>query len=129
LTKYLFLDDRRQPREAFEHTLHHLFLEKDWIVVKSYVEFTDWICENGLPDYISFDHDLAPSHYTPQHLWDDYEASKAWQEAQVHEEETGEECAKWLREYCKVRFFKLPEIYCHSMNPVGKDKILAVFND
>jgi len=30
----------------------------------------------GLPDAISFDHDLSSEHYTPEYFWDDYEASK-----------------------------------------------------
>ena len=35
---------------------------KKWVVVKNYDEFTEYIEKNGIPDYISFEHDLAPEH-------------------------------------------------------------------
>ena len=68
---------------------------------------------------------MADTHYTPEHLWENYEASKEWQEAQVHTEKTGLNCAKWLVNYCNEIGRKLPSFLCHSMNPVGKDKIIS----
>ncbi len=84
--RYLFLDDIREPRDAFYYTKELMFNLKSWDVVRNYNEFVDWVELNGLPDFISFDHDLADSHYTPEHLWADYEKTKAWQDAQVHVE-------------------------------------------
>ena len=124
---YLFLDDIRHPYDAFTYTQETMFLQKKWVVVKNYKEFVKHIENNGLPKFISFDHDLADTHYTPQHLWEDYEKSKEWQESQVHEEKTGYECAKWLVDYCLDNNADLPEYYCHSQNPVGKDNILGLF--
>jgi len=100
-----------------------------WDIVRSYNEFVAWIESNGLPVIISFDHDLADTHYTPEHLWVDYNASKAWQDAQVHVEKTGFECAKWLVEYCMDNKLPLPQYYCHSQNPVGKDNIIGLLNN
>ena len=85
----------------------------------NYNEFIEWITKNGLPDFISFDHDLADMHYTTYHL----STTKEWQDAQLHIEKTGYECAKWLVDYCLDNNFDCPKFYCHSMNPVGKDKI------
>ena len=121
--KFLFLDDIRQPSDAFEHTQQTMFLEKKWEVVTNYNEFIEWITKNGLPDFISFDHDLADMHYTTYHLSTNDEKSKEWQDAQLHIEKTGYECAKWLIDYCLDNNFDCPKFYCHSMNPVGKDKI------
>jgi hypothetical protein len=120
---FLFLDDVRNPIHAFSYTKENMFIELNWEIVRNYNEFTDWIINNGLPLFISFDHDLADTHYTPQHLWDDYEKSKEWQESQNHKEKTGYDCAKWLVEYCMDNELTCPNFYCHSMNPVGKDKI------
>ena len=125
-SRFLFLDDLRHPYDAFEHTKQTMFLQKKWEVVKNYKEFIEWIKKNGVPDFISFDHDLADTHYTPSHLWNDYDKSKEWQEQQEHEEKTGYECAKWLIDYCLDNNLKCPDFYCHSMNPVGKDKINAI---
>ena len=123
---YLFLDDIRHPYDAYSYTQETMFLQKKWVVVKNYKEFVKHIESNGLPKFISFDHDLADSHYTPQHLWTDYEKSKEWQDAQIHKEKTGYECAIWLVDYCMDNNLQLPNYYCHSMNPVGKDKIVGL---
>ena len=124
---FLFLDDIRHPYDAYTYTQETMFLQKIWEVVRNFDEFKSHIETNGLPRLISFDHDLADSHYTPQHLWTDYEKSKEWQETQVHKEKTGYECAKWLVDFCMENNLELPAYYCHSQNPVGKDKILGLF--
>lgn len=124
MKKLLWLDDLRDP---FDPKWNTPDVEIHW--VKSYLEFIDWIDTNGLPDIISFDHDLADEHYTPEMYWDDYEASKAYQESQNYTEMTGYECAKELVEYC-YRFNKpFPEYKCHSANPVGRDNILGLLNN
>ena len=46
----LYLDDIRNPKTD------------GWIIVRSYNEFIKWIEVNGIPDEISFDHDLAHEH-------------------------------------------------------------------
>lgn len=124
---YLFLDDVREPIQAFTYTKLNIFRDKDWAIVRNFEEFKTYIETNGIPYFISFDHDLADSHYTPKHLWDNYEASKKWQEEQIHTEKTGYDCALWLLQYCSDNNLKLPNHYCHSMNPVGKDKINRLF--
>ena len=50
---YLFLDDLRQPEEAAMHTNEHMFIARDWTVVRNYDEFVNYIETNGLPDFIS----------------------------------------------------------------------------
>lgn len=127
-TIFLFLDDIRNPEDAFLYTNQKKFLEQKWEIVRNFNEFIGHIKNNGLPFYISFDHDLADTHYTPEHLWTDYNKSKEWQDKQVHQEKTGYECAIWLVDYCIDNNLTLPEYYCHSLNPVGKDKIISLLN-
>lgn len=81
----LYLDDLRATPESFER-------------VYSYREFVDFISTHGLPDFISFDHDLGMG-------------------------ETGFECAKFLVNYCIDHNLKLPDYKVHSQNPVGKENI------
>lgn len=127
--RYLFLDDIREPSQAYEYTKDMRYISKEWDVVRNYDQFIDYIETVGMPYLISFDHDLADSHYTPEIYWSDYSKSKNWQDSQVHKEKTGYECAKWLVEYCMNNKLSLPEYLCHSMNPVGKDNILGLLDN
>lgn len=125
--KKLFLDDIRELKDDYPKYIDYSD-EENWDVVRNYNEFIDYISNLEIPEIISFDHDLADSHYTPMEYWDDYNKSKEWQEQQVHTEKTGYDCAKWLSEYLHLNNIPSPKIVCHSMNPVGRDNILSVFN-
>lgn len=47
----------------------------------------------------------------------------------IPDEKTGYDCAKWMIEYyCLDMKLPLPEIFVHSMNPVGCENIEGVFN-
>lgn len=89
--KKLYLDDLRPTPNGFER-------------VYTYEEFVKFISENGLPDFISFDHDLG-------------------------EGKTGYDCAKWLVEYCLDNNLSLPEYDSHSQNPIGKENILTLLGN
>lgn len=66
---------------------------------------------------------MAFEHYTPEHLWVDYQLSKEHQDAQNYKEKTGLDCAKWLCEYCENNDKDIPKYFIHSANPVGADNI------
>jgi hypothetical protein len=91
----LYLDDLRDlPDESY-------------ILARSYEEAVLYVKENGIPPFISFDHDLG-----------------------VDEDEkllpTGFDFAKWLVEMDMDNIYKFPEnfsFYVHSANPVGKANI------
>ncbi|MFP3598383.1 cyclic-phosphate processing receiver domain-containing protein [Chryseobacterium sp. SIMBA_029] len=114
--RLLFLDDIRYPHEVYRYTKQDIFLRNDWHIVRNYEEFVTRITEKGLPKWISFDHDLADEHYLKPDSLD-------------YTEKTGYECAKWLIEYCLENHVDLPEFYCHSMNPVGKENILRLLEN
>ena len=91
----LYLDDVRDlPDESF-------------LLARSYEEAVLFVKENGIPPFISFDHDLG-----------------------VDENNdllpTGFDFAKWLVEMDMDNIYKFPENFSfnvHSANPVGKANI------
>lgn len=83
--KRLYLDDLRPTPEGFERAY-------------DFEEFVKYISQNGLPDFISFDHDLG-------------------------EGKTGLDCAKFLVEYCLDNQIHKINFQVHSQNPVGKENI------
>jgi hypothetical protein len=113
--RLLFLDDIRYPIEAYHYTKQDIFLRNDWHIVRNFEQFVNRILKKGLPEMISFDHDLADEHYV-----------KAANESV---EKTGYDCAKWLVEYCMENYLELPKFYCHSMNPVGKKNIESLLTN
>ena len=123
----LWLDDLRNPFLNEEGKVpedeYGGYYNINWVL--NYEQFVKWIERFGLPDAISFDHDLAEEHYTPEYFWDNYEESKKFQEwkKQSYKEKTGLECVAWLVEYCKTNQVKLPKCYIHSANPIGADNI------
>jgi len=127
MKKCLFIDDFRIPQDAFNYTWNSDYLKLKWDIVRSYDEYVKYIEKNGMPDMISFDHDLADEHYTPPEYWDNYEKSKEYQEKQVYMEKTGFDCAKWLVDYCMDNKVSLPLILIHSKNTVGADNIKNLF--
>lgn len=83
--KKLFLDDLRPaPNDS-------------WDVVRSFDEFKAYIIKHGVPDIISFDHDLGLG-------------------------PNGYDCVKWLIE----KNYKIKEFHAHSMNPVGRENIIKL---
>ena len=97
----LWVDDIRDPHKWLNNTLQD---SSNIIWVKDYKEFVEYIINNGLPDSISFDHDLGLG-------------------------KSGYDCAKYLVDYALDNNIKrLPKCACHSANPVGHDNILGIIN-
>jgi hypothetical protein len=118
--KKLFLDDIRSPKDAIGLVPSHMnqfYWANDWDVVRSHDEFVDWIVTNGVPDFVSFDHDLADEHYI------DFMGLSDGKEKTETTEKTGYESAKWLVYHCLDKGVGLPEYQVHSANPVGKANI------
>ena len=115
----LWLDDMREPQnylfkkksnsgafvrnKAFYDKLLAKYNPKfTW--VKNFDEFTNYIIKNGMPDLVSFDHDLG----------------KGLQK--------GADCATWLVNYCQQKGIKLPKCFVHSANPNGQQIINSILN-
>lgn len=127
--KYLLLDDIRDAETTFNWTKNTIYSLNEWDLVLNYTEFVKYIEINGLPDVISFDHDLADEHYVPQEYWEPYEKSAEYQSNQKYTEKTGNDCAKWLVEYCINNKLDLPKCLVHSANPIGADRIRKTLLD
>lgn len=81
--KKLWLDDLRPVPDD------------SWDLAVNFDDFKSYIREYGVPELISFDHDLGPG-------------------------KTGYDCAKWLVD----QHLAINEFEVHSMNPVGRDNII-----
>ncbi len=114
----LYLDDFRDPHDSFFYKGQPIYNE-DWITVRNYEEFIKAIETLGIPEAVSFDHDLADVHYEkPSFNYDDENLEK-----------TGYHCAKWLIYYCMDNNKELPAIILvHSANPAGSQNIWSLFN-
>jgi len=122
--KLLWLDDYRDPFDK----------EVDWMVftpigrdveihwVLSYLEFTQWIKKNGLPDGICFDHDLGGD-IKQNLIKQGYSKREAKKIRQNMELPNGYDCAKWLVDYCIDKKQPLPLYNIQSANPTGKENI------
>lgn len=97
----LYLDDIRTPKN------------KDYIIVRNYEEAIEFIKQNGIPDFISFDHDLGC-------------------DERGNVLKSGHDFAKWLVEMDIEDKYKFPEDFSfnvHSANPIGRNNIEAILNN
>lgn len=110
----LFLDDERFPQTAIKLVTENVELysdDRNWVIVRNFDEFVSEIKEMGMPNMISFDHDLADIKYKNGVMSFSYL------------EKTGFDCAKWLVNYCMDNNVTLPNYQVHSANPIGKQNI------
>jgi len=93
MTYRMFLDDERDPPEDGQ----------DWLVFRSSSHAVAFMLLRGIPNYVSFDHDLGG-------------------------DDTSLNAIEWmiavLVENKKKRFF---DFYVHSQNPIGKKNIEDYF--
>lgn len=95
MTYKLFVDDIRNTEMYYPG--------QDFVLVRTYDEAVNVVLERGLPEFISFDHDLADTEVP---------------------ERTGYTFAKFLVEYMMDNNIEVPFDYIvHSSNPPGKRNI------
>ena len=121
----LFLDDVRMPKDAWLYgrkviTLLEATGIKDWIIVRNYDEFTSMIDHNGIPDVVSFDHDL---HFEHMRHYFDVVVKTGIVEYSNLKYKTGLACAEYLVRSCHKHNVPLPQCYVHSANEVGRENI------
>ena len=125
---HLFLDDERKPYDVKWVRLPFAV----WEVVRNYNEFVLHVTKYGVPEFVSFDHDLADEHY--EVMLKEVEAQQYtffFEDDQggmnltfdYGKEKTGYDCAKFLVDFCAKNGYKFPEYEVHSMNPVGGKRI------
>jgi hypothetical protein len=115
----LWLDDQRDPykylktkstsatfarnKQFYDNLLKQYHANFVW--VKNLYQFIDYIEKNGVPQFVSFDHDLN-NRGGGEGLSDEQKLNN-----------NGVNCAKWLVNYCKQMGQPLPKFYVHSANP------------
>jgi hypothetical protein len=121
LKRALYLDDLRTPTVTLEGY-------EPFSVVRNYDEFVSHIQTHGIPDFISFDHDLADEH---MHDWFQNQArGKEVINYESFQEKTGMDCMKWL---CNTILdekengnpYSMPVIRVHSANVMGSQNMLS----
>jgi hypothetical protein len=100
----LFLDDVRTIEMVYDKSL-----EYEFDIVRTYIEFKQYIKKNGIPKYISFDNDLglAPNGKVAP---------------------DGLAAAKWLV-YNSNLDLKDLKFFVHSANPVASEQIRGLLNN
>lgn len=97
----VFLDDERNP----ENITWVVYPEDvKFFIVRTYQQFCEEIETCGLPEFISFDHDLA-----------DFQDGREY---------TGFDAVKWLVDYCMDHQVMFPKYEIHSMNPIGRERMI-----
>ena len=99
--KYLFLDDERNPTDVT--WLHDFDPTLDWVVARTFDEACEYVVNHGIPDVISFDHDLGVGR-------------------------SGKDFANWLINY-DLDHGIMPDGFSftvHSMNPIGRRNIQSL---
>ena len=109
----LFLDDARSPGAVTWVRLP----AGNWVVARSYADFVRTVEERGLPEFVSFDHDLAEQHPP---------VFTGITTAPFGGSKTGADCALWLAERCVGTSTPLPGYAIHSMNPIGQALIASI---
>lgn len=92
----MYLDDERNPKT-----------NRNWTIIRSVKEAKEYVNLHGIPNYISFDHDLGEN------------------------TDTGYDFAKWLVHCDMSGLHKFPSIFefnVHSANPVGSVNIRSLIS-
>lgn len=123
----LFLDDQHDPAGAYLHDAKKTLLEAthvlDWVIVRSYEEFVSIIKQRGVPDRVSFDHDL---HFEHIRHFVEYTMTTGYIEYANFSVKTGKHCAEYLvNTLCEIDS-PAPICYIHSANHVGRKEIAKV---
>jgi hypothetical protein len=138
----LFLDDLRMPKDAYIYPrrgedkiiLVTRSLQRvsgidniNWDIVRNYNDFVSIIEKRGLPDAVSFDHDLHEEHI--EHYY------KVTKEIGIIEyanfrHKTGKHCAEYFVQQCKeLNPIQPPKVFIHSANQCGVQEIKNILTN
>ena len=126
----LWLDDQRDPYKYLNTKSNsNTFLKNkqfynelikkynvNFVWVKNLYQFIEYVENNGVPEFVSFDHDLN-NRGGGEGLSDEQKLNN-----------NGVNAAKWLVNYCRQNKQSLPKFYVHSANPKHGPEINRVLN-
>ena len=131
ITYKLFVDDDRIPSQCalWMHERigqkNPIYLEPDWVIVRDYKQFTQYVLEHGLPVFVSFDHDLGDANLIARNVNEDDSIDYENSDFNSDDEKTGFHCVKWMVELCIDRDLKFPDFAVHTQNPIGATNMLS----
>ncbi len=127
MSYYLFLDDVRNPKDAYcydeNKSLDDLsrIPNGSWVIVRSFDEFKAIIDRQGIPIAVSFDCDLTKEHVN--HYMRNYEIELyEWENFAT---KCGIHCVKFLK---SVMGEKQIKVFIHSANHIGRKIIREIFH-
>lgn len=97
----LFIDDERFPPNDY----------REWVICRNHFEVFERVLEQGMPSYISFDHDLGEDN------WTGYDIAKELVNIDM---KTIDPAYKFSDNFT---------FYVHSQNPIGKKNIESYLNN
>jgi len=132
-----FLDDQRNPADAYLHLdtdtpkvsliEHSGIVEDDWVIMRTYDEFVKCVKYLGLPDVVSFDHDLHEEHIKHYFM---VTQDMGIIEYGNFKEKTGKHCAEHLvLEWINQGKPKPIKTFVHSANRWGQINIKEVLKE
>jgi hypothetical protein len=128
----LFLDDIRMPDAAFIYEERVKLIAKsgvqncEWNIVRNYEDFCEFIDTFGIPEVVSFDHDLCEEHMnhyftvTSQIGVIEYGNLKT---------KTGKHCAEYFVGKWREAGKPTVKVYVHSANRWGQVEIKKVLKE
>jgi len=126
MSYFLFLDDQRDPKDAFCHDENALLAELSripngsWLVVRSYDEFKQVIDARGIPLAVSLDCDLAEEHVS-HYMRNSGTGVYEWENFQT---KCGVHCARHLKNALQGKDIR---VFVHSANKIGRAIIKRIF--
>jgi hypothetical protein len=121
----LFLDDTRMPKDAYIHNNNSLvslnaksdISDDDWVIVRNYTEFAQTLELLGMPEAVSFDHDLCYEHI--KHYFNTTVSTGVIEYGNL-KEKTGMHCAQeFVRKWQELKQNKQLRVFIHSANQYG----------
>ena len=127
----LFLDDQRQPKEAFLYNDGGVMLldktktsNGNWEIVRNYNDFVKTVEERGIPSVVSFDCDLTEEHMK---YYINFLKNPCYYEWENFQTKCGIHCAKYLKD--KLSPDSDIKVYVHSANEEGRQIIRDIMKD
>ena len=128
----LFLDDIRQPEDAWIYSERVKLLDKtnthgcEWEIVRNYNDFCEFINKYGIPEVVSFDHDLCQEHM--EHYFDVTSKIGVIEYGNL-KTPTGKHCAEFFVDKWKEAGKPKVYVFVHSANRWGQTEIKSVLKE
>lgn len=108
MTYSLFIDDERWPSDVIWADWYGT--KTQWVIARNWSEVETLIESLGMPNFISFDHDLGPA------------------DVSIDGYQIAQNLVEWSMDG-KIEFPIGFEFYVHSMNSIGKKNIEHLLNN